>query len=137
MALESRLIHGEIAEACARRLHEPDAGGELGGVALAPLLDEMTGIDLQGEVEGKLARNAVRVHRRDETTGALTPVAQDAPPYDSVDRPGSRWLHLRRAPYRLQNAGASRGLRSPAVVSVHSAALRNVVTRSGLRGKQK
>jgi hypothetical protein len=64
--LEFCLLHGEVAEAFdAWRKGREDVGEELADVAIYLLsLAEMTGVDLQGEVEAKIAKNASRVYRR-------------------------------------------------------------------------
>src|ERR1035438_2903679 len=64
--LEFCLLQGEIAEAFdAWRKGRGDVGEELADVAIYLLgLAEMTGIDLQDEIEAKLAKNAARVYRR-------------------------------------------------------------------------
>lgn len=64
--LEFCLLNGEIAEAFdAWRKRTEDVGEELADVAIFLLgLAEMTGVDLQQEVEAKLAANLDRVYRR-------------------------------------------------------------------------
>ena len=64
--LEFCLLQGEIAEAFdAWRKGREDVGEELADVAIYLLsLAEMTGIDLQDEIESKLAKNAARIYRR-------------------------------------------------------------------------
>jgi hypothetical protein len=64
--LEFCLLQGEMAEAFdAWRKGRESLGEELADVALFLFgLAEMTGVDLQGEVEAKMARNAARVYRR-------------------------------------------------------------------------
>jgi NTP pyrophosphatase (non-canonical NTP hydrolase) len=64
--LEFCLLHGEVAEAFdAWRKDREDAGEELADVAIYLLgLAEMTGIDLQDEIEAKMTKNAARVYRR-------------------------------------------------------------------------
>ena len=64
--LEFCLLQGEIAEAFdAWRKGRGDVGEELADVAIYLLsLAEMTGIDLQDEIEAKMAKNAARVYRR-------------------------------------------------------------------------
>jgi len=64
--LEFCLFQGEIAEAfdAWRQGHE-DVGEELADVAIYLLgLAEMTGVDLQDQIEAKMAKNATRVYRR-------------------------------------------------------------------------
>ena len=64
--LEFCLLQGEIAEAFdAWRKGREDLGEELADVAIYLLgLAEMTGVDLQAEIEAKMAKNAARVYRR-------------------------------------------------------------------------
>ena len=64
--LEFCLLQGEIAEAFdAWRKGREDAGEELADVAIYLLsLAEMTGIDLQEQIEAKMAKNAARVYQR-------------------------------------------------------------------------
>ncbi|HUK70245.1 MAG TPA: hypothetical protein VLW50_16065 [Streptosporangiaceae bacterium] len=64
--MEFCLLHGEIAEAFdAWRKGLPDVGAELADTASHLLaLAEMLGIDLQDEIEAKMAKNASRVYRR-------------------------------------------------------------------------
>ncbi len=59
------LLYGEVAEAYdAWRKGREDLGEELADVAIYVLgLAEMTGIDLQAEVEAKVAKNSSRVYR--------------------------------------------------------------------------
>jgi NTP pyrophosphatase (non-canonical NTP hydrolase) len=63
--LEFCLLQGEIAEAFdAWRKGRVDVGEELADVAIYLFgLAELTGVDLQGEVEAKLAKNAGRSYR--------------------------------------------------------------------------
>ena len=63
--LEFRLLQGEVAEAFdAWRKGRSDAGEELADVAIYLFgLAEMTGIDLDGEIEAKLTTNAGRVYQ--------------------------------------------------------------------------
>ena len=63
--LEFCLLQGEIAEAFeAWRTGRPDAGEELADVAIYLLgLAEMTGVDLQSQIEAKMAKNAARVYQ--------------------------------------------------------------------------
>lgn len=63
--LEFCLLQGEVAEAFdAWRKGRADAGEELADVAIYLFsLAEMTGVDLQGEVQAKLAKNAHRSYR--------------------------------------------------------------------------
>jgi hypothetical protein len=63
--LEFCLLQGEVAEAFdAWRKGRGSVGEELADVAIYLLgLAEMTGVDLQQEVEVKIARNATRVYR--------------------------------------------------------------------------
>jgi hypothetical protein len=64
--LEFCLLQGEMAEAFdAWRKGREDVGEELADVAIYLLgLAEMTGIDLQNEIEAKMAKNAARVYQR-------------------------------------------------------------------------
>jgi hypothetical protein len=64
--LEFCLLSGEIAEAFeAWHQARPDLGEELADVAIYLLgLSQMTGVDLQREVEIKLAKNAARSYTR-------------------------------------------------------------------------
>lgn len=64
--LEFCLLQGEMAEAFdAWRKGRDSLGEELADVALFLFgLAEMTGVDLQGEVEAKIARNAARSYSR-------------------------------------------------------------------------
>ncbi len=64
--LEFCLLQGEVAEAFdAWRKGRGGTGEELADVALFLFgLAEMLGVDLQAEVEGKIARNAERVYGR-------------------------------------------------------------------------
>lgn len=76
--LEFCLLQGEISEAFqAWRRNKPDAGEELADVALFLFsLAEMTGIDLQTEVERKIAKNTTRIYERDDASGVLTRIAE-------------------------------------------------------------
>ena len=64
--LEFCLLQGEIAEAFeAWRKGREDVGEELADVAIYLLsLAEMTGIDLQDQIEAKMTKNAARVYQR-------------------------------------------------------------------------
>ena len=64
--LEFCLLQREIAEAFdAWRTGRDHLGEELADVAIYLLgLAEMTGVNLQGEIEAKLATNAARVYQR-------------------------------------------------------------------------
>jgi len=64
--LEFCLLQGEIAEAFdAWRKGREDVGEKLADVAIYLLsLAEMTKIDLQDQIEAKMAKNAARVYRR-------------------------------------------------------------------------
>lgn len=68
VAFEFGLLTAEVGEAfTAWRKGLADLGEELADVALYVMsLAEMTGVDLQAEVEHKLAKNEQRVYRRDE-----------------------------------------------------------------------
>ncbi|HET9253988.1 MAG TPA: MazG-like family protein [Pseudonocardiaceae bacterium] len=67
VALEFMLLHGEIAESFqAWRRSQPDLGEELADVALYLFaLAEMNGIDLDGEIERKIAKNVQRRYDKD------------------------------------------------------------------------
>jgi MazG-like family len=70
--LEFCLLQGEIAEAIDACKDREDIGEELADVAIYLLsLAEMTGTDLQDEIEAKVAKNAVRVYRR-QPNGVLS-----------------------------------------------------------------
>jgi NTP pyrophosphatase (non-canonical NTP hydrolase) len=64
--LEFCLLQGEMAEALdAWRKGRDHLGEELADVAIYLLgLAEMTGVDLQNEIEAKMAKNAARVYQR-------------------------------------------------------------------------
>jgi NTP pyrophosphatase (non-canonical NTP hydrolase) len=64
--LELCLLQGEVAEVFdAWRKGNESLGEELADVAIYLLgLAEMTGVDLQDEIEAKLAKNALREYRR-------------------------------------------------------------------------
>jgi NTP pyrophosphatase (non-canonical NTP hydrolase) len=64
--LEFCLLQGEVAEAFdAWRKGHGSVGEELADVAIYVFsLAEMMGVDLQGEVEAKIAKNASRVYSR-------------------------------------------------------------------------
>src|SRR5579875_994776 len=64
--LEFCLLQGEVAEAFdAWRKERGSLGEELADVAISLFgLAEMTGVDLQEEVDAKIARNASLVYRR-------------------------------------------------------------------------
>jgi NTP pyrophosphatase (non-canonical NTP hydrolase) len=64
--LEFCLLQGEIAEAFdAWHKGREDVGEELADVAIYLLsLAEMTGIDLQDQIEAKMTKNAARVYQR-------------------------------------------------------------------------
>ncbi|HEY6309858.1 MAG TPA: MazG-like family protein [Streptosporangiaceae bacterium] len=64
--LEFCLLQGETAEAFdAWRKAREDLGPELADVVIYLLgLAEMTGVDLQDEIEAKMAKNAARVYQR-------------------------------------------------------------------------
>jgi hypothetical protein len=63
--LEFCLLQGEVAESFdAWRKGREDLGEELADVAIYLLgLAEMTGVDLQDQIEAKMAKNAARVYR--------------------------------------------------------------------------
>ncbi|MEV7414300.1 hypothetical protein [Streptomyces sp. NPDC089919] len=79
VALEFGLLTAEVGEAfTAWRRRLPDAGEELADVFLyLTALAEMTGHDLQNEVEAKLEKNRTRVYVRN-AQGILT--RTDTPP---------------------------------------------------------
>jgi NTP pyrophosphatase (non-canonical NTP hydrolase) len=64
--LEFCLLQGELAEAFdAWHQGREDAGEELADVAIYLLsLAEMTGVDLQDQVEAKMAKNEARIYQR-------------------------------------------------------------------------
>jgi NTP pyrophosphatase (non-canonical NTP hydrolase) len=68
--LEFCLLQDEIAEAFdAWHKGREDVGEELADVAIYLLsLAEMTGIDLQDQIEAKMAKNAARVYQRPPTS---------------------------------------------------------------------
>jgi NTP pyrophosphatase (non-canonical NTP hydrolase) len=78
VALEFGLLTAEVGEAFTawcKRL--PDLGEELADVLIYLAgLARMTGVDLDGEVERKLAKNAARIYRKD-ASGVLNRL--DAP----------------------------------------------------------
>ncbi|MEV0131411.1 hypothetical protein AB0H83_23470 [Dactylosporangium sp. NPDC050688] len=78
VALEFGLLHGELAEAFdAWRRRQPDLGEELADVALYLFgLAQMTGCDLQAEIESKLHKNAARQYERDPASGTMHRVAE-------------------------------------------------------------
>lgn len=67
VALEFGLLTAEVGEAfTAWRTRLPDFGEELADVAIYVMsLAEMNGIDLETEIDRKLAKNAARVYERD------------------------------------------------------------------------
>jgi NTP pyrophosphatase (non-canonical NTP hydrolase) len=67
VALEFGLLTAEVGEAfTAWRKRLPDLGEELADVVIyAMALAEMTGLDLDSEVERKIAKNRCRVYARD------------------------------------------------------------------------
>jgi NTP pyrophosphatase (non-canonical NTP hydrolase) len=67
VALEFGLLTAEVGEAfTAWRKHLPDLGEELADIVIyAMALAEMNQLDLNAEVENKIAKNAARVYRRD------------------------------------------------------------------------
>ena len=64
--LEFCLLQGEVAEAFdAWRKGREDVGEELADIAIYLFsLAQMTGVDLQTEIEAKLAKNAARAYRQ-------------------------------------------------------------------------
>ena len=67
VSLKFMLLHGEIAESFqAWRRAQPDLGEELADVALYLFaLAEMNSVDLDGEIERKIAKNTRREYQRD------------------------------------------------------------------------
>jgi NTP pyrophosphatase (non-canonical NTP hydrolase) len=67
VALEFGLMNAEVGEAfTAWRKRLPDFGEELADVAIYVMsLAEMNSIDLETEIDRKLAKNAARVYERD------------------------------------------------------------------------
>ena len=82
VAFEFGLLTAEVGEAVTSwRKGLPDFGEELADVALYVMsLAEMTGVDLQAEVEHKLAKNEQRVYRRDEGGVLLRASGDDGVP---------------------------------------------------------
>lgn len=80
VALEFGLLTAEVSEAfTAWRKRQADFGAELADVLIyVTCIAEMTGIDLAAEVRRKLAVNAARQYRRDES-GVLWRVADPGP----------------------------------------------------------
>ncbi|HKS47095.1 MAG TPA: MazG-like family protein [Amycolatopsis sp.] len=68
VALEFGLLTAEVGEAfTAWRKHLPDFGEELADVVLYVMaIAEMNGIDLDTEIDRKIAKNARRTYERDE-----------------------------------------------------------------------
>jgi NTP pyrophosphatase (non-canonical NTP hydrolase) len=81
--LEFCLLQGELAEAFgAWRMDREDLGEELADVAIYLLsLAEITGIDLQDQLEAKMAKNEARVYQR-LPNGVLAKSTSEAPPSD-------------------------------------------------------
>ncbi len=79
--LEFCLLQGELAEAFdAWRTGREDLGEELADVAIYLLsLAEMTGVDLQDQLEAKMAKNEARVYQR-LPNGALAKSTSEAAP---------------------------------------------------------
>jgi hypothetical protein len=79
--LEFCLLQGEIAEAFqAWRLRQANTGEELADVALYLFsLAEMTSVDLQAEIEHKIAKNAARGYERDDN-GVMRRIAEASEP---------------------------------------------------------
>ena len=71
VSLEFMLLHGEIAESFqAWRRAQPGLGEELADVALYLFaLAEMNGVDLDGEIERKIVKNARRQYSQDGNGG--------------------------------------------------------------------
>jgi hypothetical protein len=78
--LEFCLLQGEVAEAFdAWRKERGSVGEELADVALFLFsLAEMTGVDLQAEVEAKISKNALRTYSR-LPNGTLVKDASETP----------------------------------------------------------
>jgi NTP pyrophosphatase (non-canonical NTP hydrolase) len=81
VALEFGLLTAEVGEAFTSwRKRQPNLGEELADVLIyVTCLAQMSGIDLDFEVERKLARNAAREYRRDDH-GVLQRIADPAEP---------------------------------------------------------
>jgi NTP pyrophosphatase (non-canonical NTP hydrolase) len=79
--LEFCLLSGEVAEAFeAWHQARPDVGEELADVAIYLLgLAQMTGVDLEQEVEAKLAKNAARSYTRLPNGVQVKAAAQSEP----------------------------------------------------------
>jgi hypothetical protein len=78
--LEFCLLNGEVAEAFdSWRQERADLGEELADVAIYLFgLAEMTGVDLQAEIETKIEKNGSRVYRR-LPNGALVKDSAETP----------------------------------------------------------
>lgn len=81
VALEFGLLTAEVGEAfTAWRKHLPDLGEELADIVIYTMaLAEMTGLDLDSEVERKITKNLTRVYTRDPH-GVPIRVREAAPP---------------------------------------------------------
>ncbi|HEX5404817.1 MAG TPA: MazG nucleotide pyrophosphohydrolase domain-containing protein [Pseudonocardiaceae bacterium] len=77
VALEFGLLTAEVGEAfTAWRKHLPDLGEELADIVIYVMaLAEMNQLDLNSEVENKMAKNSARVYRRD-SNGVLHRIAE-------------------------------------------------------------
>lgn len=80
VGLEFGLLTAEVGEAfTAWRKHLPDLGEELADIVLyAMALSQMTGINLDTEVERKIAKNRARVYARD-AHGVPVRIAEPVP----------------------------------------------------------
>lgn len=78
--LEFMLLHSEVAESFqAWRRAQPDLGEELADVALYLFaLAQMNGVDLDSEIEQKIAKNARRQYTQD-SNGVPFRVAEGSP----------------------------------------------------------
>jgi NTP pyrophosphatase (non-canonical NTP hydrolase) len=81
VALEFGLLTAEVGEAfTAWRKRLPDLGEELADIVIYTMaLAEMTGLDLDSEVERKITKNRARVYTRDPH-GVPIRVREAAPP---------------------------------------------------------
>ncbi|MGH3569148.1 MAG: MazG-like family protein [Pseudonocardia sp.] len=88
VALEFGLLTAEIGEAfTAWRKRLPDLGEELADIVIYTMaVAEMTGLDLDGEIERKIAKNHQRIYARD-SHGVQTRIAE---PPSSTLNPTSR-----------------------------------------------
>lgn len=86
VALEFGLLTAEVGEAfTAWRKHLPDLGEELADIVIYTMaLAEMAGLDLDSEVERKIAKNHARVYTRD-TRGIPIRVFEAPSPTSRID----------------------------------------------------